>query len=200
MMYQYPLELSFKIIALAPQIFVRDASGNEVLYIKQKMLKLKEDISIFRDSSQTSQLYRIQADRIIDFSARYSFTDSMTGEKLGSIKRQGMRSIFKAEYNVFAGEDQHVMNINEDNPWIRVGDLLLGEIPILSMFTGYFFNPTYTISTANGGQAIMKLKKQPAIFEGKFTIECLVPNMGEREEKIILLSWMMMTLLERMRG
>ena len=39
---QYPLELSFKIIALAPQIYVKDARGQELLYVRQKLLKLKE--------------------------------------------------------------------------------------------------------------------------------------------------------------
>ena len=42
----YPLNLSFKLLALASQIYVRDANGNLIGYVKQKLLKLKEDINV----------------------------------------------------------------------------------------------------------------------------------------------------------
>ena len=46
---------------------------------------------------------------------------------------------------------------------------------------------------------MMRVKKQPAFFEGKFKIEKLA-EMSEFEEMQILLSIMMMLLLERIRG
>lgn len=33
-MFNYPLNLSFKIIALAPQVRVTDAAGNLLLYVR----------------------------------------------------------------------------------------------------------------------------------------------------------------------
>ena len=45
----YPLDLSFKILAIAPQISVSDANGALVLYVKQKAFKLKEDVTIYAD-------------------------------------------------------------------------------------------------------------------------------------------------------
>jgi hypothetical protein len=57
----YPLDLSFKLLALASQIYIRDANGNLFGYVKQKLFKLKEDINIFADESQTRQLYNIKA-------------------------------------------------------------------------------------------------------------------------------------------
>ncbi len=65
----FPIELSFKLLALASQIYIRDASGNMIGYVKQKMFKLKEDINIFTDENQTQQRFNIKADRVIDFSA-----------------------------------------------------------------------------------------------------------------------------------
>ncbi|NIN01857.1 MAG: hypothetical protein GTO24_28285, partial [candidate division Zixibacteria bacterium] len=85
----YPLQLSFKIVALTPQLSVTDANGNLIFYVKQKLFKLKESVTIFADAQQAQPLYAINADRIIDFSGRYHFTDQ-NGIELGSIKRQGM--------------------------------------------------------------------------------------------------------------
>jgi uncharacterized protein YxjI len=100
---QYPLELTFKLWALAPQISVVDAQNNLIFYVKQKLFKLKEAITIFADGEQTRPLYYIKADRIIDFSARYDFTDS-NGSYIGSVKRRGLKSIWRARYDIFDGE------------------------------------------------------------------------------------------------
>ena len=196
---QYPLQMSFKIMAFAPQIFVRDGSGRDLFYVHQKLFKLKEDIGIFADSSKSRELFRIKADRIIDFSARYTFTDSSTGSVAGAIKREGMRSIFKASYNIFSGE-QITHHIKEDNAMIKVIDALLGEVPIIGIFSGYFFNPTYTVYQSGTETPILRIRKRPAFFEGRFEIEKLVEPANEAEETRLLLSIMMMTLLERSRG
>lgn len=193
----YPIDLSFKILALASQIYIRDGGGNLIGYVKQKLLKLKEDINVFADESQTQLRFNIKADRVLDFSARYNFTDSR-GSLLGSIKRQGMRSLWKARYDIFDSAERQVFQINEEKGWIKVIDSLVGEIPVLGMFTGYFFNPAYIISRP-GGTPVARMQKQPAFFEGKFRLT-EVSDLSETDEILVLLSALTMTLLERGRG
>ena len=193
----YPIDFTFKLLAIASQIYIRDAGGNLVGYVKQKLFKLKEDINVFADEQQTMLLFNIKADRVLDFSAKYNFTDA-SGHFLGSIKRKGMRSIFKASYEIYDERDVQVMKINEENGWIKVVDALIGEVPVIGMFTGYFFNPSYIVSRTDG-RPVARLAKQPAFFEGKFQMT----KMGDTdstEEKRVLLSLLAMTLLERVRG
>jgi uncharacterized protein YxjI len=192
----YPLQLSFKILAIARQLSVVDSTGRLVCYVKQKAFKLKEAVTVFADEAQTQALYTINADRVLDFSARYHFTDS-GGNTLGSVKRQGMKSLWRSRYDIMEGE-QVVMTIQEANPWAKVFDSLLGEVPVLGMFTGYFFHPAYNVLRQNGA-AVLRLVKEPAFFEGKFKLESLGP-LNEREEVLAVLSLLMMVLLERARG
>jgi uncharacterized protein YxjI len=193
----YPLELSFKILALASQIYIRDANGNLLGYVKQKLFKLKEDIQVFADENKTQLRFSIKADRILDFSASYSFTDA-NGNFIGSIKRKGMRSIWKAHYLIFDQNNQQVMEIHEENGWIKVVDSLVGEIPVIGMFTGYLFNPAYIVSRMNS-EPVLRLQKQPAFFEGKFQLNPQA-EMNEQDETLVLLGVLTMTLLERSRG
>jgi uncharacterized protein YxjI len=193
----YPLQLSFKLLALAQQVSVTDAQGNLIFYVKQKAFKLKEAVTVFADAQQARALYNINADKVLDFSARYRFTDSTTGQQLGSVKRQGMKSIWKARYDILDGENP-VMMIAEENPWIKVFDALLGEVPLVGMFTGYFFHPAYQVTHTNGA-VLLRLVKQPAFFEGKFIVEKHA-EMPPAEETRALLSLLMMILLERRRG
>jgi hypothetical protein len=198
----FPLKMNFKILAVAPQIFVRDATGIEILYVKQKLFKLKEAINVFSDQSQARQLYSINAERIIDFSARYNFTDGQ-GMNLGAVKRRGMRSIWKASYDVLQG-DSIVFHIQEENAFVKVMDGCFSEIPVVGMLSGYVFNPAYLVTRPTGsgdpGPTVMRLAKEPAFLESSFSIEKVDPSLNEREEEQILLSLMMMVLLERSRG
>lgn len=193
----YPINLSFKLLALASQIRITDASGQMLGYVKQKLFKLKEDIRVFTDDSQTNQIYGIRADRIIDFSAKYNFTDR-NGASLGSIRRRGMRSIWKAHYEIYDERETPVMEIHEENAWVKVVDAMVGEIPVVGIFTGYLFNPAYLISRTDG-TVVARLQKQPAFFEGKFQLT-QQSAMSETEEMRVLLSTLTMTLLERARG
>lgn len=193
----YPLNFSFKLLALASQIYIRDANGNLLGYVKQKLLKLKEDINVFADEQQTQHLYNIKADRVIDFSANYNFTDSQ-GNRLGAIKRQGMRSLWKANYQITDPNGNLAFNVNEENGWVKVIDAFAGEIPVLGMFTGYLFNPAYIISRPDGSP-VARLAKQPAFFEGKFQLE-KQSDLANDEETRLILGVLTMTLLERARG
>lgn len=193
----YPLSLSFKLLALASQIYIRDANGQLLGYVKQKLLKLKEDINVFADEAQTQHLFNIKADRIMDFSANYRFTNSQ-GATVGSIRRKGMRSIWKANYEIFDAAGNQVLQINEENGWVKVIDSLAGEIPILGMFTGYLFNPTYIVSRTDGTK-IARLQKEPAFLESKFKLDPQMQLQGDEETRV-LLSVLTMTLLERARG
>ena len=193
---EYPLQLSFKLLAIARQISVTDARGQLVLYVKQKAFKLKEAVTVFADAAQTSALYTIQADRILDISARYNFADA-TGNYLGSIKRQGMRSIWKAHYDVFDGERLE-LTITEESAWTKVLDALVGEIPVVGMFTGYLFHPAYLVTRPNGA-VVLRLEKRPALFEGKFTVT-KHGDLSPPEQTRALLAIITTVLLERGRG
>ncbi|WP_042342001.1 hypothetical protein [Calothrix sp. PCC 7507] len=193
---QYPLELTFKFWALAPQISVVDSQGKLVFYVKQKLFKLKEAITVFGDVEQSRPLYYIKADRIIDFSARYDFTDSQ-GNYLGGVKRRGLRSLWRARYDIFDG-DVSILNIQEKNPWVKVADALFAEIPVLGMFTGYVFNPVYLVNRTDGS-VVMRLEKIPSFLSRRFIIKA-VDQISDREEQQLLLSLVMMLLLERNRG
>lgn len=195
---QYPLSLSFKILALASQATVTDANGRTVLYTKQKLFKFREHVEIWTDKSRGTKLADIKANRMIDWSARYFFTDAHGGE-IGSVGRRGWRSIWKAHYESFnPGDENPDFSMHEENPWSKVMDSLLGGIPVLGMLSGYLFHPRYLASRTDGSPVI-RMTKQAAFWEGRFKIEKL-GEVSPREELNLFLSFLMLVLLERKRG
>lgn len=194
---QYPLFLKFKISTLASDFNISDKNGNSLAYVRQKLFKLKEDVVVYNNESRTQENFRIRANQWIDFNASYAITDH-TGKNLGKIARKGMRSIWKATYFVMDAFDNQKYKVQEENAWVKIIDGFFTEIPILGIFTGYFFNPTYIVHD-NKGKEIYRLKKMPSFFGRKFQLDQL-NDIADEDETLVVLSLMMMVLLERAKG
>lgn len=193
---QYPLEMRFKLFALSQQIAVSDASGKSILYVKQKMFRLKEKVDVFSDSNMQQKLFEINADRMLDFTANYGFR-STDGSDWGSVRREGMKSLWSAHYDVYEG-GQIDMSIREEEPWKRFLESLLGEIPVVGFIAIYLLNPSYLVTMSDGTPAL-RVTKKPSVFERYFVIEKLA-DLDEDDELRALLSLITMVILEKDRG
>ncbi len=194
---QFPINFQFKISSFHNDFIATDATGKMMAYVRQKMFKLKEEIMIYSDESKSKINYTIKADKWLDFSTAYAFMDE-AGKEFGKVVRKGWRSLWKAEYEIIDenGNPQYI--IREENGWVKVFDSLLGEIPIIGMFTGYFFNPSYIV-TDNGNKPVVRLSKKPSFWGRNFGVE-KIGEMDSNDDDRVMLGLMMMILLERRRG
>ncbi len=195
--FNYPLSFTFKLGTLANDFTAKDANNQTVAYVRQKLFKLKEKVVVFSDETKTKEIFHIQANKWLDFNTAYNFT-SAEGTELGKVARKGWKSLWKAKYELYDEADKQDLVIQEENPWTKVFDSLLSEVPILGMLTGYLFNPKYTVKRPDG-TLVARVSKQKSFFGRKFTIDKLEEFEGGEELRILLGS-MMMILLERRRG
>ncbi len=194
---RYPLDLRFKLAAIASQIYVTDADGNNVFYIKQKLFKLKENIEIFTDSTKTQKLYTVKADRVIDFSPEFTLYDA-NESPVGSVKRHGRKSIWKSTYDIKIG-NMLELKVTEHDPWVKVADALVSEIPFVGLISGYILHPRYDVTDASGN-IIASLDKKPAFLEGKYGLDATAASFDENTHRTFAALMMVVVLRERLRG
>ena len=194
---QFPLQLTFKVTTLSNDFVATDATGNTIAYVRQKMLRLLEEVQVFNNENRSELNYTIRANRWLDFNSTYTFTNRM-GYEVGRIVRKGWASLWKAHYEIFDEKQQSDLIIREENPWAKIFDSMLGEIPLLGILSGYLFHPSYIVTRPNGTE-VVRLTKQPSFWGRKFTVDKL-SNFESGEEERIVLGLMMMILLERQRG
>lgn len=104
--FQFPTYvLKRQAIALTGKFRFYDPSGNLVLFSEQKMFKWREDIRVYADENKTQEVLSIKARQIMDFSAAYDVVDSATGEKVGALRRKGLRSLLRDEWEVLDAND-----------------------------------------------------------------------------------------------
>ena len=94
---------------------VYDPSGQVVLFASMKAFKLKEDVRLFANEDMRGELLLIQARRVLDISSEYNVTDSQTGERIGVLKRKGLKSIVRDEWIIMNSMDQPIGSIREDS-------------------------------------------------------------------------------------
>jgi len=107
--------LKRQVFALAGKFRVYDSSGKLILFSEQKMFKLREDIRVFSDESKAQEVLMIKARQIIDFSAAYDVVDSTTGQKVGALRRKGLASMLRDEWEILDVNDSVIGSLFEDS-------------------------------------------------------------------------------------
>ncbi len=117
----------FKIFGGAFHIYDQDM--NLMFFAKQKAFKLKEDIRIYSDESQTDELLTIKTPQILDIVATYNVTDATTGEPVGAIRRRGIKAIVKDEWIFLSNDGQEIGKLTEKNAMSAIMSRLIKLIP-----------------------------------------------------------------------
>jgi len=190
------LDLSFKIVTIGTRIKIKDATGRQVAYVRKKKFKLKENVGVYGDETQSRLLFRMKADRMLDFSARYAISGP-DGHPIGAVGRRGMKSLWSSAYVLDDAYGTEAGSIREENPWTKVLDGVMESLPLGDALGGLLFNPAYVAELY--GKDLLRLQKQPSVLESSFRIDRLA-DISEEEEDLLLAGIIMMVLLERDRG
>lgn len=186
---QFPLELRYKTTELEPQITVTDATGEMVLIMNHAPSETGSEVLVYGDLERSAPRYTISPDWILDFSAQYRFSDD-AGKLLGSVRREGERSIWRTRFEIMNGEPPN-LEIREENSFAKFMDAIMGEIPLL----GAVIPRLVYLVRSEDGDTLVRIEKQPRLFENIFKIEKQV-EMDGPEETRVLLSLLIMFLTE----
>ena len=128
--FQFPTYLLRRqAIALTGKFRFYDPAGRLIMFSEQKMFKLREDIRVFSDESKSQEVLSIKARSIMDFSAAYDVVDSTYNQKVGALRRRGLQSMLRDEWEVLDANDNVIGKLFEDSMGLALlRRLLLGSL------------------------------------------------------------------------
>jgi len=128
--FQHPnYLLKRQAIALTGKFRVYDPMDNLLMFSEQKMFRLREDIRVYSDENKTQEVLSIKARQIVDFSAAYDVVDAAYNQKVGALRRKGLSSILRDEWDVLDANDNVVGKLFEDSIALALlRRLLLGSL------------------------------------------------------------------------
>lgn len=127
--FQFPTYLlKRQAIALTGKFRVYDPAGRLVMFSEQKMFRLREDIRVYDSEDKSREVLSIKARQIMDFSAAYDVVDTELNQKVGVLRRKGLRSILRDEWEVLDANDRVIGQLFEDSiPLALLRRLVLGS-------------------------------------------------------------------------
>ena len=155
--FQFPnYLLKRQAIALTGKFRFYDPSGRLVLFSEQRMFKLREDIRVYGDENKSQEVLSIKARQILDFSAAYDIVDTAMNQKVGALRRRGLQSILRDEWEVLDANDNVVGKLFEDS----VGLALLRRLLL-----GSLLPQNYDITVGETRVADLKQRFNPLRYE-----------------------------------
>lgn len=129
---------------------VYDASGVQVAHCKQRAFRLKEDMRVFTDRSQQTELFRITARQVIDFGATYDVR-LPSGDLIGSLRRKGLKSLLRDEWLVLNPSGEQIATLKENSGWLAIARRIHELAAVLS--------PQKFSMTTTGGAQIASFRQ-----------------------------------------
>jgi uncharacterized protein YxjI len=145
-----------KVLQLVGASFhVFDPRDQVVFYSQLKALKLKEDIRLYTGEDMQTELMTIGARQVMDISATYDVADSTTGEEVGALKREGLKSILMDEWTILDVDENEIGKVKESNRLTALLTRLLGGL----------IPQTYNITLGDTLVATMKQSANPFVMQ-----------------------------------
>jgi uncharacterized protein YxjI len=167
--------------AFTPKFHVYDPAGQLVAYVEQKAFKLKEDITVFADEEKQRPLLTIRARAILDISATYDVADARTGEKVGALRRKGLKSILRDEWTLLDAGDQEMGTIQEDSALMAT----------LRRFLSNLIPQSFNVSVQGQPAGVIKQHFNPFVL--KHTVD-LTHDRGRRFDRRLALAAVVLLL------
>lgn len=155
--FQFPTYLlKRQAIALTGKFRCYDPSGRLVLFSEQKMFKLREDIRVYADENKSQEVLSIKARQIMDFSAAYDVVDTTMNQKAGALRRRGLQSILRDEWEVLDANDNVIGKLFEDS---------MGLAILRRLLLGSLLPQNYDITVGESRVADLKQRFNPLRYE-----------------------------------
>jgi uncharacterized protein YxjI len=152
--------LKRQVFALTGKFRFYDPMGNLVMFSEQKMFRWKEDIRVYSDEGKAQEVLMIKARSIIDFSVAFDVVDSGTGQKVGVLRRKGLRSILRDEWEVLDANDNPIGMLFEDNMTLAI---------VRRLLAGSLLPQNYDMTV--GSERVADLKQRFNLFAYQLDID-----------------------------
>lgn len=124
--------------------------GELAFFVKQKAFKIREQITVFADEAMSDPRLAVQARQRLDVSATYDVTEVASDEKVGALRRKGLKSIFMDEWSILDNDDNVIGTIKESSALMAILSRIVKLIP-----------QTYNITIGDTQAGVIKQRFNP---------------------------------------
>lgn len=184
--FQFPTYLlKRQAIALTGKFRFYDPAGRLVMFSEQKMFRLREDIRVYDSEDKSREILSVKARQIMDFSASYDVVDTELNQKVGVLRRKGLRSILRDEWEVLDANDQLIGQLFEDS----VGMALLRRLVL-----GSWLPQNYDMTV--GGTRVADLRQNFNLFRYELNLDFSMDTTNRLDRRVGIAAGILLAAVE----
>ncbi len=155
--------------------------GRPLLYVKQKKMKIKEDIRFRVSPDEEAHLFMIKSKSVFEFRGRHEVLDD-NGTVIGLLEKDFTRSLLRSHWHVRDTAGTELLEAHEAS-WIvalirRFADLGPDWASLLSWLP-------FNFALRRDGQEVGTYKRVLGKFRDRYLLE-LGPELGDADRRLIL--------------
>ena len=157
--------------------------GTMVMFVKHPIFRLRQEFTMFSDESETRAMLVIKQRQILALNVAHDVFDAASGERVGTLRSRGLKSIVRDTWDILDPSDQPVGLVEEEGAsWLRrFIPLLLGKWKI-----------------ELGGQRVSEVRQIFRFFTKEFELD-LSANHGRMDPRFALACALLALMAESQR-
>jgi uncharacterized protein YxjI len=114
---------------VTPLVAGETPAGPPIAYVRQKKMKIKEEIRFFADESEQHELFQIKARSWLDTgSAKYDVIDAQAGN-IGLLEHVFSKSLFRTTWRISSPEGEEIATARERSQAMAIVRRLIDFVP-----------------------------------------------------------------------
>jgi hypothetical protein len=131
-------------------------AGPPIAYVRQKKMKIKEEIRFFADEAETQELFQIKARSWLDTGgSKYDVVDAQDGN-VGLLEHVFGKSLFRSTWRISATEGEEVATARERSQVLAIVRRLIDFVPDV----GGLIPIPYNFDILAGEQVVGKMDRK----------------------------------------
>ena len=157
-----------------------DEEGRPLLYVKQKKLKIKEDIRFRLSPDDDAHLFMIKSKSVFEFRGRHEVLDA-DGQVIGMLEKDFTRSLLRSHWHVRDRAGNDLLEAHEAS-WIvalvrRIADIGVDWLSLLAWLP-------FNFVLRRGDQQVGSYKRVLGKWRDRYLLE-LGPEVGDVDRRLI---------------
>jgi uncharacterized protein YxjI len=154
--------------------------GRPLLYVKQKKMKIKEDIRFRLSPDDDAHLFMIKSKSVFEFRGRHEVLDA-DGQVIGLLEKDFTRSLLRSHWHVRDTAGNDLLEAHEAS-WIvalvrRIADIGIDWLSLLAWLP-------FNFVLRRGDQQVGSYKRVLGKFRDRYLLE-LSPEAGDVDRRLI---------------
>ena len=155
--------------------------GRPLLYVKQKKMKIKEDIRFRLSPDDDAHLFMIKSKTVFEFRGRHEVLDA-NGAPIGLLEKNFGKSLLRSHWHVRDTEGNELLEAHESS-WIiallrRFGDIGPDYFSLLEWLP-------FNFTLRRGEEQVGAYKRVLGAVRDKYVLE-LRPELGEVDRRLLV--------------